>query len=79
MDLPGPFPMTSAQGHACTMIMCETDLNAIQDVPIKNRKKAELDRGHTEMTEELKKAGIIPVIHRLDNEKSIDLIKVIED
>jgi hypothetical protein len=31
------------------------------------------------MTEELRKAGIVPVLHRLDNETSTDLIKEIEE
>jgi hypothetical protein len=31
------------------------------------------------MTEELRKAGIVPVLHRLDNETSTDLIKPIEE
>jgi hypothetical protein len=31
------------------------------------------------MTEELRKAGIIPVLHRLDNETSKGLIKAVED
>jgi hypothetical protein len=31
------------------------------------------------MTEELRKAGIQPILHRLDNETSRELIKAIED
>jgi hypothetical protein len=31
------------------------------------------------MTEELRKAGIVPLLHRLDKESSSDLIKAIED
>jgi hypothetical protein len=31
------------------------------------------------MTEELRKAGIVPILHQLDNETSADLIKAIEE
>jgi hypothetical protein len=34
---------------------------------------------YNEMTEELKKAGIQPILHWLDNETSKELIKAIED
>jgi hypothetical protein len=78
-DLPGRFPITSAQGNAYVMVMYDTDSNAIQAVPIRSRKKEELVRGYNEMTEELRKAGIIPILHRLDNETSTDLIKAIEE
>jgi hypothetical protein len=36
-------------------------------------------RGYSEMTEELRKAGIQPILHRLDNEISRGLIQAIED
>jgi hypothetical protein len=61
------------------MVMFDTDSNAIQAVPIRSKKKEELVRGYNEMTEELRKAGIVPGLHRLDNETSTDLIKAIEE
>jgi hypothetical protein len=78
-DLPGKFPITSAQGHAYVMVLYDADSNAIQAVPIQNRKTEELVRGYNEMTEELRKAGIQLVLHRLDNETSKELIKAIAD
>jgi hypothetical protein len=78
-DLPGRFPITSSQGNAYVMVMYDTDSNAIQAVPIKNRKKEELVRVYKEMTEELRKAGIQPILHRLDDETSRELIQAIED
>jgi hypothetical protein len=78
-DLPGRFPITSSQGNAYVMVMYDTNSNAIQAVPIKSRKTEELVRGYNEMTEELRKAGIVPVLHRLNNETLKDLIKAIED
>jgi hypothetical protein len=78
-DLPGRFPIASAQGNAYVMVLYDTNSNAIQAVPIQNRKTEELVQGYNEMTEELQKAGIQPIVHRLDNETSTELIKAIED
>jgi hypothetical protein len=77
-DLPGRFPLTSAQGNAYVMVLYDTNSNTIQAVPIQNRKTEELVRGYNEMTEELRKAGIQPIVHRLDNETSTELIEAIE-
>jgi hypothetical protein len=41
-DLPGRFPLTSAQGNAYVMVLYDTDSNAVQAVPIQNRKTEEL-------------------------------------
>jgi hypothetical protein len=57
------------------MVLYDTELNAIQAVPIQNRKTEELVRGYNKMTEELRKAGTQPIfLHRLDNETSDELI-----
>jgi hypothetical protein len=47
-------------------------------IVIKNRKKESLIKGYNDMYEDLRKAGINPVLHRLDNETSKDLVKEIE-
>jgi hypothetical protein len=67
-DLPGRFPTTSGQGNAYVMVLYDFDSNSINAVGIKNRKKESLVKGYNEMYEDLKKAGINPVLHRLDNE-----------
>ena len=77
-DLPGRFPTTSAQGNAYVLVMYDYDSNTINAVAIKNRKTASLIHGYNELYEELKKAGINPVLHRLDNETSNELILEIE-
>jgi hypothetical protein len=77
-DLPGRFPTTSAQGNSYVMVMYDFDSNTINAVAIKNRKKESLIKGYNEMYEDLKKAGINPVLHQLDNETSTDLIREIE-
>jgi hypothetical protein len=77
-DLPGRFPTTSGQGNSYVMVMYDFDSNTINAVAIKNRKKESLIKGYNEMYEDLRKAGINPILHRLDNETSNDLIKEIE-
>jgi hypothetical protein len=77
-DLPGRFPTTSGQGNSYVMVMYDYDSNTINAVAIKNRKKESLIKGCNELYEDLKKAGINPVLHRLDNETSADLIREIE-
>jgi hypothetical protein len=60
------------------MVMYDFDSNSINAVGRKNRKKESLIKGYNEMYEDLHKAGINPVLYRLDNETSKDLIKEIE-
>ena len=52
--------------------------NTIDAVGIKNRKTASLVQGYNELYEDLQKAGINPILHRLDNETSEELIEEIE-
>jgi hypothetical protein len=59
--------------------MYDFDSNTINAAAIKNRKKESLIKGYNEMFEDLRKAGINPILHRLDNETSKDLIKDIEN
>jgi hypothetical protein len=60
------------------MIMYDFDSNTINAIAIKNREKESLIKGYNELYEGLKKAGINPVLHRLDNETSADLIREIQ-
>jgi hypothetical protein len=78
-DLPGRFPTTSGQGNSYVMVMYDFDSNTINAVAIKNRKKESLIKGYNELYEDLEKAGINPVLHRLDNETSAELIREIEE
>jgi hypothetical protein len=75
IDLPGRFPTTSGQGNSYVMVMYDFDSNTINAVAIKNRRKESLIRGYNEMYEDLQRAGINTVLHRLDNRTSKDLIK----
>ena len=54
--------------------MYDFDSNTINAVGIKNRKTASLVQGYNELYEDLHKAEINRVLHRLDNETSEGLI-----
>ncbi len=78
-DLPGRFPITSAQGNAYVFVMYDYDSNSILAVPIKNRRKQSLIQGYKDCLVDLTRAGIKPILHRLDNEISNDMIAEIEE
>ncbi len=52
------------------MVMVEIDSNAILVEPMKNRKDAEMIRAYNALLLQLKRAGIVPKKHVLDNEVS---------
>ena len=58
--------------------MEDSDAGPILGTAIKSRRKEHLLEGFKEMHETLKKAGINPILHRIDNKFSIELIEEIE-
>ena len=60
------------------MVMEDSDAGPILAVAIRSRKKEHLLAGFIEMHDTLKKSGITPVLHRIDNEFSKQLIEEIE-
>ena len=77
-DLPGRFPKTSSKGMNYIFLLYDFDSNAILAHPIQSRKTANLIEGYDACYKQLVQAGIKPVIQRLDNEISKELIKSIE-
>ena len=61
------------------MVMVEIDSNAILVKPIKNHKDEELTQVYISMMLRLRRAGIIPKKHILDNEVSEALNTIIQD
>ena len=59
------------------MVLYDFDNNVILAEAIKSRKKMDLVQGDNVLYEMLQQAGIIPVLHKLDNESSKELIKAI--
>ena len=78
-DLPGRFPFHSSRGMNYIFILYDFDSNAILAEPIKSRNAAHLVEGYDACYNLLKKAGIKPILHRLDNEVSKELIASIEE
>ena len=79
-DLKGRFPITSAQDNAYVFGMHDYDSRAIMDAPIKNRKKESLIADLDQCLDTLRKVVIKPVLLRLDNEVSKDMIShIMED
>ena len=61
------------------MVMYDYDTNVINATAIKSHKEHDLVDGYDRLYKDLQKAGIQPVLHKLDNETSKDLIESIEE
>ena len=73
-NLTGRFPVTSAKGTAYILIMyCYTN-NEILATEIKSRRSEDLVKGYDKLYKDLLLSGIIPVLQRMGNETSKDLI-----
>ena len=59
------------------MILYDNNTNVINATEIKSRLKEDLIQGYDKLYNDMKKSGITPVIQRLDNKTSKELIKVI--
>lgn len=59
--------------------MYDYDTNVINATAIKPHKQHDLVDGYDQLYKDLQKAGIQPVLHKLDNETSKDLIASIEE
>ena len=69
-DQTGKFPTRSKSGNKYIMVMVEIDSNAILVEPMKSRNDDEMIRAYDVLVTRLKRAGIIPRKHVLDNEVS---------
>ena len=72
------FPYTSARGNMYVMVMEDSVADPILAIGIKSRKEKRLIEGFITMYNTLKKTGMNPVLHRIDNEFLSDLIDEIE-
>ena len=79
LDQTGQFTARSQRGSKYIMVMVEIDSNAILMEPIKSRTDPELTRAYRAMMLRLKRAGIVPRKHILDNEVSEAMKNVIRD
>jgi hypothetical protein len=78
-DQTGQYPTRSQRGNKYIMVMVEIDSNAILVEPMKSRKDAEMIRAYDALLLRLKRAGIVPKKHVLDNEVSENMKNHIRD
>eukprot|EP00804_Cyclotella_cryptica_P028786 CCRYP_018721-RA/>CCRYP_018721-RA protein AED:0.43 eAED:0.43 QI:0/0/0/1/0/0/2/0/620 len=78
-DQTGQFPVRSLAGNKYIIVMVEIDSSAILVEPIKNRTDAELTRAYSALMLKLRRAGIVPGKHVLDNEISAAMKDLIQD
>ncbi len=75
----GQFPTCFQQGNKYIMVMAEIDSNAILVEPMKSRKDEEMIRAYNALLLQLKRAGIVPKKHVLDNKVSDNIKNHIRD
>ena len=77
-NLAGRVPFISSRGNNYIFVLYNYDSNAILATPIKSRQTDHLIAGYNFCYNQLKQAGIIPTLQRLDNKVSKELIASIE-
>ena len=75
----GQLPTNSQRGNKYIMVTVKINSNAILVEPIKSRKYAELTREYQTIILRIRRAGIIPKKHILDNAVSEALKTIIQD
>ena len=79
MDLPGRFPAISARENAYILVMyCYTN-KAILATAIVSCRVKQIEKGYDKLYKKFLLSGIIPILQRMDNETSKDLIKLINE
>ena len=71
----GQFPIVSQKGNQYTMELYNYDSNVILAEGCKERIATELTATYDKLYDRLTKAGVIPVMHRIDNEVSTIMIE----
>ena len=78
-DHTGQFPTQYQNGNKYIMVMVEIDSNGILVEALNSQKDTELTRSYQSMMERLKKSGIAPKKHVLNNEVSEAMNTVIRE
>jgi len=79
LDQTGQFLTCLQSGNKYIMVLVEINSNAILVEPMKSRKDAEMIRAYNALLLQLKRAGIIPKKHVLDNKVSENMKNHIRD
>ena len=72
----GRYPTMSSRGMKYIFVLYDYDSNAILAAPMKSRKGSEMFKAFDECYQQLKNAGITPILQYLDNEVSNELAKI---
>ncbi len=72
-DQTGQFPMGLQSGNKYIMVLVKIDSNAILVEPMKSRKDVEMIQAYNTLILQLKRAGIIPKKHVLDNKVLVNM------
>merc|ERR1719148_127834 len=78
-DQTGRFPKTSFSGNKYIMVMVEVDSNVILVEPMKSKHDDEMQRAYKHLILRLKRAGVKPKKHVMDNEVSESMKNLIRD
>ena len=79
-DQTGRFPVTSTQGYKYILILFNHDADLVHYLPIKSQKANKLVRAFKESYyDELTRCGFQPILHRIDNETSSELVTTIQN
>ena len=78
-DLTGKFPVQSDRGNNYILVAYHYDANNILTTPLKNRTGPCILSGITKIHDKLRKRGLTPKLHIMDNEVLEDLNKYFED
>ena len=78
-DLTGQFPVQSDRGNNYILVAYHYDANNVLTTPLKNRTGPCILSDITNIHKKLRKQGLTPKLHIMDNELSEDLKKYFED
>ena len=78
-DLTRQFPVQPERGNIYILVAYHYDANNILTIPLKNRTGPCILSGITKIHNKLRKQGLTPKLHIMDNEMSEDLKKYFED
>jgi hypothetical protein len=72
-DQTGKFMISGSSGATQLFVLYDYDSNSIHGEPMRNKSSSEIIRAYIIVYNKLGKAGLKPLLHRLDNECSNEL------
>ena len=75
----GRFPITSQRGNSYIMVLYDFDSNVIDATALKSRTKEDLIEVYEELYQHVQEGGIQPVLPKLQNEASAQMIEAMTE